>query len=123
MPKNILNVGQCGYDHQTIQNFIQKHFVATVSQANSHSETLSMAQQNSWDLILVNRVFDADGGSGLELIKSLKADPVTRSHPVMLVSNFHDAQLTAVEAGALPGFGKASLDTAATLAELRKVLG
>jgi CheY-like chemotaxis protein len=122
MPKQVLNVGQCDYDHCNIQTFIQSHFDATVSSAGSYAEAQSAAQETVWDLILVNRVLDADGKSGLELIKNLKSDPVTRSLPVMLVSNFADAQMAAVEAGALPGFGKAMLTAPATLDELKKIL-
>lgn len=123
MSKQVLNVGQCDFDHHNIQKFIQTHFDAVVSPVAQYSEALTAAQQTNWDLILVNRVLDGDGRSGLELIKDLKTDPVTRSQPIMLVSNFADAQMAAIEAGALPGFGKASLTAPATFDELNKVLG
>jgi len=42
--------------------------------------------------------------------------------PVMLVSNFADAQAQAVESGALPGFGKAALNAPETLARLKEQL-
>jgi two-component system chemotaxis response regulator CheY len=121
--KQVLNVGQCDYDHDNIQAMITRNFDAVVVPAQSQREAIELAQQESWAVILVNRLLDADGGSGLELIKALKADPVTRSIPVMLVSNFVDAQKSAIELGALPGFGKSTLNTQATLAELTKVLG
>jgi CheY-like chemotaxis protein len=59
--------------------------------------------------VLVNRVLDADGSSGLELIRALKAEEQLRDVPVLLVSNYEDAQAQAVQAGAVPGFGKAEL--------------
>ena len=46
-----------------------------------------------------------------------------RRVPVMLVSNYEDAQREAVAKGALPGFGKAALGQPHTLARLRAVLG
>ena len=42
---------------------------------------------------------------------------------MMLVSNYEDAQNEAVAAGALPGFGKASLGQPHMLARLRPLLG
>ncbi len=41
----------------------------------------------------------------------------------MLVSNYADAQKEAVEAGALPGFGKADLGDGQTHERLRNALG
>jgi hypothetical protein len=41
----------------------------------------------------------------------------------MLVSNHEDAQREAVQAGALPGFGKASLGQPAMIARLKGGLG
>jgi len=62
-----------------------------------------------FDLILVNRLLDADGSPAMDVLSSLKATPSTAEIPVMVVSNFEDAQKTAVEAGAVRGFGKAAL--------------
>ena len=41
----------------------------------------------------------------------------------MLVSNYSEHQQTAVEAGAIEGFGKAQLDAPATQEKLARVLG
>jgi PleD family two-component response regulator len=120
--KQVLNVGHCDFDHGNIRSLIASHFDADVTRARTAKQALEFAQQRTWDLILINRVFEEDGDSGLDLITALKADPVTRSSPVMLVSNYSDAQRVAIDTGAVPGFGKASLNTAATLEELRKVL-
>jgi response regulator RpfG family c-di-GMP phosphodiesterase len=120
--KQVLNVGHCDFDHGNIQTLIASHFAADVTRARTAQQAFEFAQQQTWDLILINRVFEEDGDSGLDLIHALKADPVTRSNPVMLVSNYADAQRAAIEAGAVPGFGKASLNTAATLEELKKLL-
>ena len=69
-------------------------------------------------LVLINRVFDFDSYSGLRYIEELRADDRFRAIPVMLVSNFDDAQSEAVQLGAAPGFGKASLGQPAMLERL-----
>ena len=46
---------------------------------------------------------------GFDLIREIKADPDLNSLPVMLVSNFPEAQTEAQTLGALAGFGKADL--------------
>ena len=43
--------------------------------------------------------------------------------PVMLVSNYPQYQQQAVDAGAVPGFGKAELRSPTTLARLAEFLG
>ena len=75
--------------------------------------------------MLVNRVLDLDGSSGLELIQRLKEDPEEslKATPVMLVSDYPEAQQMAVELGAEPGFGKSELQSPATLDRLRALLG
>ncbi len=121
--KQVLNVGQCDYDHQNIATFIARNFDASVSAACTADQALQSTRSNSYDLILINRVLDGDGSSGIDLIQQLKDDPGTRSVPAMLVSNYSDAQAAAIEVGAVPGFGKSTMDTPATLEELKKVLG
>jgi len=55
-------------------------------------------------------------------LKALKSNEGTSSIPVMLVSNYDDAQTEAVAAGAEHGFGKANLDSEATMEKLGKFL-
>jgi CheY-like chemotaxis protein len=122
MKKNVLNVGQCGPDDSSIRRLIENQFPATVSSADTQRQAFEMALQNSYDLILINRILDADGSEGMQLLRDLKADPRTQSIPVMLVSNYHQVQQAAIAEGALPGFGKATLNTEATTEELGKIL-
>lgn len=122
MKKIVLNVGQCHPDHGSISRLLTSHFDVDVVRANSHSETLQLVQEQSFDLILINRVLDADGSSGMELLSLLKSNAATSNVPVMLVSNYADAQAAAVATGAVSGFGKNSLNAAATLTELKKYL-
>ena len=76
-----------------------------------------------FDLVLVNRVLDLDESSGLDLIRTLMGDGDLGDVPVMLVSNYPDAQDAAVELGASRGFGKADLQTPMTHDRLSALLG
>ena len=82
----------------------------------------SSLRAGKFDLVLVNRKFDADNSDGLELIRQLKADAALAAVPVMLVTNYPEYQAEAVAAGALPGFGKAELRSPATKEKLVAVL-
>ncbi len=122
MTKQVLDVGQCAPDHISITRLLQTHFDAKVSRAHSQAETILLCTETNFDLILINRVLDADGSAGLSILKALKANSETQAIPVMIVSNFAEAQMAAVQAGAVPGFGKSSLNSPKTLAELKKYL-
>lgn len=105
--KNVLSLGQCSFDHAQIVRAFKD--LAQIVPVADEQTALQLLEQKSFDLILVNREFDENGASGIEFIKSHL--PVFRGKkiPVMLVSNYPDAQAQAVEAGALPGFGKADM--------------
>lgn len=121
MSKKVLSVGQCAYDHGNLTRALAGEFGVEVEPAATADEALSAVRRGGYALVLVNRVFDADGGSGLELIRAVKAE--SSAVPVMLVSNFPESQAEAVAAGAAEGFGKASLSSPQTLAKLRECLG
>jgi two-component system, chemotaxis family, chemotaxis protein CheY len=106
--KRVLSVGQCGADHRKIIRNLEPLRVQIVA-ADTTDEALAQLRAGSFALVLVNRVYDADGSSGMDLIREMKADPALQAVPVMLVSNFADAQQEAVAAGAAPGFGKSAL--------------
>jgi len=118
----ILSVGQCAADHHMISQFLGRSLGAEVSSADSAREAIDAVRKESYHLVLVNRVFDRDGNSGLELIQALKADPATSKVPVMLVSNHPDAQQAAEQAGAYKGFGKADLGSDRALEAIRQSL-
>ena len=119
--KRVLSVGQCGADHGGI-SWAFRSLGAEVTPAATQTEALELLGEGAFDLVLVNRVFDADGDSGVELIRRIKADEALRATPVLLVSNYADAQRQAVEAGAEPGFGKASLGRPEMLDKVRPFL-
>lgn len=118
----ILSVGQCKHDHARLSRFLESEFQAEVERAESASEALQTLRNEHVDLVLVNRVFGRDASRGLDLVKAIVADPELRRVPVMLVSNYPEAQQMAVEAGAHEGFGKAALRTARTRELLSEVL-
>jgi two-component system chemotaxis response regulator CheY len=92
-----------------IARFLEREFSAMVNAVDTFDEAIEELRLQPYALVLVNRVSDLDGSSGLELIRSLKKDAALEDLPVMLVSDRADAQQAAVALGALPGFGKAEL--------------
>lgn len=104
--RRVLSVGQCDFDHGAISARLRALCSATVVPVENAAEALRLLAREPFDLVLVNRIFDADGGSGLELIQKLK---VSGAPPCMLISNYPEAQAQAEAFGALPGFGKADL--------------
>jgi CheY-like chemotaxis protein len=120
--KHVLSVGQCYADHSAIAGTLQRHFQAEVVAAGTADEALTLLRQQSFDLVLVNRVLDGDGSLGLAIVEKVRTDKRLCELPIMLVSNYEDAQQQAVEKGALPGFGKASLGQPHMLARLKAVL-
>src|SRR5438128_625057 len=109
MMKRVLSVGQCGADHEAIARIFSRHLDALVVPVATVDEAWTQLSQESYDLVLANRVFDADGSLGLDFIRKLKAGEATCAVPVVLVSNYDDAQAEARSLGALPGFGKGAL--------------
>ena len=85
-------------------------------------EALAALRSDRYDLVLVNRRIFADDSDGLDLVTAMQADPTLAKTPVMMVSNFPDAQQRAVDAGARPGFGKAELNHPATFEKLARYL-
>jgi two-component system chemotaxis response regulator CheY len=118
----ILSVGQCDFDGSNIERLLREHFAVQVETARDTGEALPLVCESRFDLVLVNRIFDGNGESGLEFIRRVKAHPQTRPTPVMLVSNFADAQQSAVELGAQPGFGKNALQATATIDRIAAAL-
>ncbi len=121
--KRVLSVGQCGFDNAGVAHAFRQAFGAEVTAAATGARALELLAAEAFALVLVNRVFDADGESGVELIRRIKADDKLRTTPVMLVSNYADAQAEATAAGAEPGFGKAELGRPGMLERVRPLLG
>jgi len=121
--KKVLSVGQCSADHSSIAYMMKRHFDAEVVAAHSFEDAEYRLRRGGINLVLVNRVFNNNGASGVDFIAEIKGNADLPQVPVMLVSNYPDAQEQAVALGALPGFGKAAIGEADTIERLRDVLG
>lgn len=114
--QRVLCVGNCAFD----QSQLQRLFPDSVSVESADSTAAALAQAAGCHLVLVNRILDRTGESGLELIDGLRQQhPAV---PVMLISNYPDAQQQAEQAGAMPGFGKAQLNDPSLEARLAALL-
>ncbi len=107
MSMNILSIGQCGFDHSSIARFLSRTLQARTEHAATAAEGLQKLALGSYHLVLVNRIIDGDGSSGIDLVTTLCAQ--RDCPPVMLVSNLPEAQAAAVAVGAVAGFGKSSM--------------
>lgn len=94
-----------------------------VEQAHLTDEALLRLKSESFDLVLVNRKLDHDYSDGTELVAGMKADPDLKNVPVMLISNYPDAQQEAVALGAEYGFGKLELSQRGTQERILRALG
>ncbi len=107
-------------DHGALRRLVETHFGASCEAADSIEQACKAVQEKRYDLVLVNRVFEFTGEQGVDLVRQLtKERPEV---PVMLVSNFAEAQREAEAAGAVPGFGKGALNDPQTIARLAEHL-
>lgn len=123
MPKRLLDVGNCAFDHGSISSLVEHNFPVEIDRAHGLDDALTALRQQAYDLVLVNRKMDQDGSDGLEIIRQIKQDPQLTTVPVMLLSNFAEYQQEAIAAGAESGFGKRDLASNETLEKLKKFLG
>lgn len=120
--KIALSVGNCSMDESTFRRTLAQHFGADLEAADSADEALSLLRQKKFDLVLINRVFDANGDEGLALIKRIKSDGELADAPVMLISNYAQFQIEAERMGAVPGVGKSTLASEEAIARLGQFL-
>ena len=75
--------------------------------ANVVSINDEMQMSEPTNLFLVNRILDGSfsNESGIELIRELP----NGSSPAILITNIEEHAQSAIEAGAVPGFGKANM--------------
>jgi CheY-like chemotaxis protein len=122
MKKTVLDVGNCRFDHTSIAMLLDGKFDVEVLRVSEADEAIGALRAKPVDLVLVNRILDADGSEGIEVIRRIKQDPELGRVPVMLVSNYPEYQEAAVAAGAEPGFGKAELHRPETVRRLSRFL-
>lgn len=118
----VLSVGQCDFDHGNIERLLVEQFGAEVERAAIGGDAFQAVRSGRFNLVLVNRILDADGSSGLDLMRQLQSDSETRGTPMALVSQHLEAQDAAVALGARRGFGKGALTGPETHAQLASLL-
>lgn len=123
MSRRVLDVGQCNPDHAAISRLLNEHFDVEIVRAHAASDTIAELQSGDFDLVLINRKLDRDYSEGLDILEMIKSDSAMSHVAVMLVSNFPEAQESAVAAGAAYGFGKAELDNLDVVDRLTAILG
>jgi DNA-binding NtrC family response regulator len=116
----VLSVGQCGFDDSSLARLVRDQLGATLERASGADDARRKLAANKYDLVLLNRVFDGDGQSGVNFITEMNKQG--NAPPMMLISNYDDAQQAAVAAGALPGFGKSALASPQAAECLKKAL-
>lgn len=122
MAKRVLDVGNCQMDHSALKSLLTDGFQVDIVRAHTRADALGALSKQPFDLVLVNRLLDRDGDSGLEIIREIKRQPEWSATPVMMISNFPEHQQKAVESGAEPGFGKRELHSPATREKLSRFL-
>ena len=123
MPKTLLDCGNCAPDFAAIRQLAESRFGATVLQSHGAEDALEILRARPVDLVTVNRKLDRDYSDGLDVIRRIKEDPDVGSVPVMMVTNYEEHQQSAIDAGAVLGFGKLSLRDEATRQRLEPYLG
>jgi len=118
----VLDVGQCSPDRAGIKSAITRRFDADIDHVMFVDDALEAMRLARYDLVLVNRRIFDDDSDGLELIRRSKADPALAPVPIMMVSNYPEAQQAAIAAGAEPGFGKSQLHEPVTHERLGRFL-
>lgn len=111
MPKKVVLIGHCGSDSSYLRMAITAADRNAQVLSADDEQTLQKLLEHDPALLLLNRVIDFGfpETEGVQLIARLKIDHPTLK--MMLVSNYEDAQADALNAGALPGFGKRELGT------------
>ncbi len=120
MRAHVLSIGQCTPDDAGLARMLALEADAHLDRAQNSDDARRLISQRHYDLVLVNRLLDGDGSSGVALIGQLSQEP--NMPPLMLVSDHHSAQEEAVKNGAQRGFGKSALLTPETGQLLRQVL-
>ncbi len=115
----VLLVGHCVPDSFGLTRLVES---AGASAVRVNSERDLRDRLGAAAALLVNRALDGrfPDKDGIELIRRLAGEGVAT--PMLLVSNYPEAQQAATAAGALPGFGKRELSRPETSEKLRAAI-
>jgi two-component system chemotaxis response regulator CheY len=122
MTKKVALVGHCGPDSSFLRMAVSSADRTLQIIMVDDSDDMCKVLSSGVDLLLLNRElgYGFDETMGVEVIRSLRSKyPNVK---MMLVSNYADAQAAAIQAGALPGFGKREIGSARVPAMIREAL-
>lgn len=106
----VMDVGQCVPDHMALKRVVES-LGGEIVQVATPADALKILRDEAYRLVFVNRKIDQDYSDGMALVHAMQADSSLSRIPVMLISNFPEAQAEAVAAGAVQGFGKSELSS------------
>jgi len=117
--KQFVLVGHCAMDRFQLKRTVKRALGNTATTAHVNDTAKLDKAINPDSVLLINRQLDGrfDTLNGIELIGQLNQHD--NPPAMLLISNFPDAQQQAVQAGALPGFGKSQLHEPATAVILK----
>ncbi|NUM41581.1 MAG: response regulator [Leptospiraceae bacterium] len=118
----VMSVGQCNPDHSTLKNFFERKFDCEITRIDTTQEALIELKKSKYDLVLVNRKIDADYTDGIILIQEMKREQSISDIPVMMISNYPEAQEESIQNGGTLGFGKLEYGKEETMEKLKKIL-
>ena len=120
MPARVLSVGSCTSDDARLHRVLASQAQVHMETAYTAHDAKNLIEQHDYTLVLVNRILDGDGTAGTDFIADIRKSGIDT--PLMLVSDYAEAQATAVANGALPGFGKSDLFSPDTAERFRAIL-
>jgi len=118
----VLDVGNCDPDHAMIRRMLTDNFDVEIDRVMFVEDALAKMRETKYSLVMFNRLIFDDGSEGIPLLHKAQADPRLKDTPVMMISNFAEAQAACVAAGGLPGFGKAAVGRPETVEPLSRYL-
>ena len=121
-PAAVLDVGNCDPDHGMIRRMLTQHFDVEIDRVMFVDDALARMRERAYDLVMFNRLIFDDGSEGLELVSRAKTETGIKPAPIMMISNFDEAQSACEAAGGVRGFGKKAVGDKATVEHLSKYL-
>ena len=95
MTKTVLDVGNCNPDHSALKDMLMRCYDVSVLRAHELKDALQVLNQQTVDLILINRKLDIDYTDGVEILKHLKRSDAFKQIPVMIITNYPEQQQAA----------------------------
>jgi len=120
MPKQVLDVGNCSFDHGRLVAWLSRNWPCDCQAAPDESSADRAIASKTFDLIFVNRVFDGDGASGLDWID--KARHRGCQARFVLVTNYPDVQAEALSRGVEATFGKRDIGSETAFTSIQSLL-